>query len=278
MTSNPQVFTTAELVEADGSVKDLSANVYLSADLIAQGVTVQQLVYPLSSDKYVVYLFMRFGTVEQANAYFARYFTEHQTEIATYIEKYLTISGKAALTQSRGNSVEKPGSTLELQDTVTADTLRATANRLTGFYKSLCISLTATDSGALASITNPYDYYVNTEKVEGLTAEDSGTVSVGGTAYSWLVTPVGYTVDSSCPYSVIIANGSVVVEADYQGLILCGGTVEMHANVTAGTHTDEILRDVGDYLAGYSGGTNDEGTKESWNLHKLVSYQKWTKQ
>lgn len=278
VTSNPQVFTKAQITEANGSIKDLTANVQLAAELITQGVMVQQLVYPLSSDKYVVYLFIKFGTVEQANTYFAQYFTEHQTEIATYLENYLSISGKAALTQSRGNSIEKSGSTLELQEPVTTDTLRATANRLAGFYKNLCINLTTTDSGALASITNPYDYYVNAERVRSLTAGDSGTVSVGGASYFWLVTPDGYTVNSGCPYSVIIADGPVVVAADYQGLILCGSTIEMRANVTAGIHTDEILRDVGDYLAGYSSVTNDDGTKESWNLHKLVYYRKWTKQ
>lgn len=278
ITSNPQVFNKNEITETDGSIKDLTANVQLSAELLARGVTVQQLVYPLGGDRYVVYLFMRFAAVEQANAYFAQYFAAHQAEIASYLQKYLTVSGQAALTQSRGNSIAKSGSTLELQEAAAADTLRATANRLAGFYKNLCVNLTTTDTGALPSVTNPYDYYVNTDKVRSLTAEESGTVSVGGSSYSWLVTPNGYTVNGSCPYSVIVADGSVIVTADYNGLIFCGSTVEVNANVTAGTHTNDILDDVGDYLVGYGNDIVDGGVKESWNLDKLVYYQKWTKQ
>lgn len=265
ITSNPQIVA--------GPVGDLTGQVSLSGDLQTNyGAAVQQLTYPLGGGQFVVYFFMKFDTVEHANAYFRSYFETNPETVDEYLRKYLTIWGEAATLQSRGYTVSGSDSTLKLQDCVAGSMLLATANRLAGFYENLRVNLTTTVTNNPYGATNPYDYYV---KSASLPDADSGSVM----GCYWYATNGDYTVETGCPYSVIIAGGSVTVNADFTGLILCGGTVYLNASVNAGTFTDDLLSDMSAYMNGYGqSDDDDEDVKQSWNLDKLVYYRNWSKQ
>lgn len=278
VTANPQIFTAAQLLDGSGRARDLTAGMSVGG---VPGASVLQLTYPLSSGQYVVYFFLKFDTVQHANEYFKSYFTAHKDTVAEYLAKYLTIAGQADIIQTRGYTVSGSGSSLALQEYITGNALDSTVVRLAGFYKSLCINLTTISSVTDPSITNPYDYYVDAGKVSGLGGPVTGTFPVsGGTAY-WLVSPGDVVVSAggSTQYSVIIAAGNVTVNTDYAGLILCGGTLTLNANINVGTNTDTALSSMSAYLKGYGRGEDDEkDPKQSWNLDQLVYYRNWSKQ
>ena len=89
--------------------------------------------------------------------------------------------------------------------------------------------------------------------------------------------------DSASAPALIIAAGNVTVSEDYQGLILCGGTVTVKngATIRAGENMDPLLLAAQAYLVNYgSNSTPEENVpeKKPWALDELVYYRNWSKQ
>ena len=275
MTSNPMVVRASSQAELE--LDNYSATLP-TEQVTRYGASVTKLVYPLGTEttgkQYVIYLFMKFDTVDHANAFFKDYFEKDPAAIRAYLSGYLNISGQATALKSRGYVLADSG---ELLGGDGEKFVTRTSDRLAGFYKNLCVSLTTNKTSATA--TNPYEYYVNDGKVR--TAPQP--VTTLGDGRSWVVSSGGYTVDSASAPALIIAAGNVTVSEDYQGLILCGGTVTVKngATIRAGENMDPLLLAAQAYLVNYgSNSTPEENVpeKKPWALDELVYYRNWSKQ
>lgn len=267
MTSNPQV------MESEGL--DLTT---LSAK---SGRATTALAYPLgSTGKSVVYLFMKFSSIEEANSYFEGYFANNKAKVQEYLDKYVTISGQVrdGSFLTRGWVCSDVSGAVQLRTSVVAwESMADTALRWGKFYSNLSTTLTTQTSPDTAG-TNPYDYYVDSSKI---TADDGGSVEIDGETCSWKVTSGSYEVKSASEPQLIIAGGNVRVSTDYQGLILCGGTIQVDrtATITSGKNASVLLGKASKYLRNYgTGGTGGAGQdKENWSMDQLVYYRNWNK-
>ncbi len=275
LTSNPVVIKVSSGQEPD--LTQFTATLPTEVKT-KYGASVVKLVYPLGTEtvekQFVVYLFLKFDTVDHANAYFKDAFSKNPKDIQEYLTGYLDVQGRASALKSRG---------YVLTDDVLAGGdgekfATRTSDRLARFYQNLCVSLTTNKTSADAK--DPYAYYVLEDKVRFLGAPVWGALSDGK---KWYVTGGDYTVDSDAAPTLIIAAGNVVVKHDYQGLILCGGTitVQSDATVSSGESVDALLLAVQDYLVNYgSNSTPDDDVpeKKTWGLDELVYYRNWSKQ
>ena len=154
---------------------------------------------------------------------------------------------------------------------------------------------TLIDSNTMTTANNPFDYIVDTARVDAVNgtftfADESGNI-VG------LVTDGDYAITSSenlyPDLRVIIAAGDVTVYRNFKGLVICGGTIDIQGNVTMEADESLVIQafnsfntnDPTDRLASYLlhganetlGDAVDPGDVDGWNLDTLVTYRNWTK-
>jgi len=253
------------------------------------GFSLAQRQYSFPGGQKINYYFMEFNDPISANAYFEEYFAKNSGQISSYLgtTSNLNAAGTSTLGYTiRGNdgvyTVSRPNG-------VTFDCagMRSTFNQL---------KKTLIDSNTMATATNPYDYIINREKMDALSGtreftltEDGATKTVG------VVTRGAYVIDGSSEQSdlrLVIAEGDVTVSANYEGLVICGGTIHIRNNLTMTANESDVLKafnatgldetdTLGSYLA--HGGSEsmgdavDPGDVDGWNLDTLVTYKNWTK-
>lgn len=280
---NPEVVTTGT---ATGTLN--AAGQQLAAQ---HGFTLARRQYSFTGNQKINYYFMEFNDPGSANAYFEEYFAKNSGQIGSYLGT--TSNLNSISTSTLGYTIRgKDGVyTMSRPNGVTFDCtgMRSTFNQL---------KKTLIDSNTLATETNPYDYIVNEDKMNALagTARTFSLTENGTTKVVGVVTNGTYAIDGSSGQSdlrLVIAKGDVTVSANYEGLVICGGTINVIGdNITMTANESEVLKafnatgaDATDTLGSYlsHGGSEsvgeavDPGDVDGWSLDTLVTYKNWTK-
>lgn len=234
----------------------------------------------------LIYFCFKFPTPEDANRYFADYFTAHSEEIQKYLNLYCSsysLADSPILGAAGGvYDTDSEGALSLLGATAIPP---ATLEAIRTSYSNLCVTLTRTEDDSDAE--SPYYYYVNTGE---LASAGTGALPLNGEDRVVVTTSADYRVSLAAPtVNVIIASGSVTVDRDFTGLIIAGGDVTLNAAVTASRElVAEALQalvnpDGNGYLylnpehisPAYSSKDSDIGS--IWDLSALVTYENWTK-
>jgi hypothetical protein len=237
----------------------------------------------------IAYLFLTFDSQEHANQYFKGYFSHHSDNINKYLGTYLDFYRSAPSVMGSGNTYTgtvTDGSVSDsgLENASSEDVLSAAAKQYQSQYKNLCSTLTTSLSSSAA---NPYEYIVNTAKVEELSDAVTKFTNDSGET-------VAVIVKGNCKIQdvadldklkIIIATGDVTVEKAFNGLIISGGTVTMRASLACDEGVSSALQAVdgeGETLLSYlnigsnTGGSLIGGTGgSSWEVDDLVNYSEW---
>ena len=243
---------------------------------------------PGTGNQWIHYYFMEFDDSVTASAYFEAYFAEHSDQMNSYLGADSNLN--AAGTSTLGYTIRgKDGNYIVSQPNgVTFDCsgMRSTFNQL---------KKTLIDSNTMTTTNNPFDYIVDTDRVDAVNgtftfADESGNI-VG------LVTDEDYAITSSenlyPDLRVIIASGNVEIDRDFTGLVICGGTIDIWGDVTMKAdeslviqafnsfNTDDPTDRLSSYLLHGANETLDDavdpGDVDGWNLDTLVTYRNWTK-
>ncbi len=257
------------------------------ADLAARhGFHMVSRQYSFPGGQKINYYFMEFNDPVSANAYFEECFAKAGNQMASYLGSGSNLNSTG--TSTLGYTIRgKDGNyTISQPNGVTFDCtgMRSTFNQL---------KKTLIDSNTLAAESNPYDYIVDDTKMA--TVSGRKEFELDGKVVG-IVTDGSYTVNGATGQNdlrLIIAEGDVTVSADYEGLIICGGTIHIRNDVIMTANETEVLQafnaiydgDTTDTLGSYlsHGGSEaagdgvDPGDVDGWNLDTLVTYNNWSK-
>ena len=292
VTSNP--FICADSSVPTGVSLNIDKTLWSGKTFASYGASVKQVLlnYPGAAGYKIAYYFMQFDTEANANAYFKDYFSNNTANIKTYLDGYLSDYNSPATVQSAGWTLKKntDGSYSLGTQPVQSGSLNTT--QLSTMFSQLTHTLFA--SGKYTDDTNPYTYFVDTDKISSLPKtgvvefkDDSGNV-VG------IVTNGDYTItdktEEPTPETVcvVIASGNVTVSRNFTGLVIAGGDITLNASVNVNSSETQVTAAMsakttgGDILSSFlkNGAANSStsgGSGSSWNLDKIVTYQNWSK-
>ena len=297
---NPFLVTSQDLLatNADGSYKwiTLTEEAQQRANQYGYKLTARQYAFPGQN---VIYCFMEFTELNKANTYFEERFGKYNNQL----NNYLTNDSNAVIEYSNLN-VSDSSSTYgySLSGSGAANDpyalsrptrtqfypagMRATFNQL---KKTLIDGNTRVDE----NIT-PYKYIVDTAKVTALDNGDPKYFYLDGRVLG-VVVDGSYAISSTTPSSMrlVIASGDVTVSADYNGLIISGGSITLSGDGVDIIHDESGVLNAFEAIAGGDPrdtmgtyllhGVNEgedaveAGGVEGWNLDTLITYENWTK-
>lgn len=252
-----------------------------------------QLIYKNVGDTHLVYFCLKFPSTDMANAYFKDYYASNKAVIQKYLDLYtngVLLSGTATKNLA-GEAFTFNGTTLS--DTIidANGVPAASIDGITSNYNNLRVTLsrTAVDTSGAATA---YDYYVDSAQMNGLNGVQ---VYALNSVPKVLVTNGGCTIDDTMDSNIhiVIASGNVIVQRDYSGLIIAGGTVTLNNNVTADrAKVSEALQALMYYnkddkkneyyflnpahISPFNS-NGSVGSDDVWNMNVLVTYQNWGK-
>ena len=244
----------------------------------------------------VIYCYMRFEDPSAENEYFEKYFKEHADNMSRYLvdgEVLSDLNPTSGTIYSLGYTIQndqnKEGAYAVSRPSGKIDStgMRSTYNQL---------KTTLVDANTEPNADNPYNYIVNETKLNQL-----GSTEVREFTCTWIdngarktakgiATRGAYAVDEYTDSSMrlIIAAGDVTVTKNYNGLIICGGTIRILNTVDMSAKPDDVMHvfdavdSTGTALREYlrEGITGSDGASSSgdgWKLNSLVTYKNWTK-
>ncbi len=243
----------------------------------------------------LIYFCMQFPTAENANAYFADYFTEHAEDI----QKYLNIYCAEGYALDDDLSLGSAGGVYDTADDETGafDLIGATGvppttlEAISDSFSNLCVTLSRADDGGDSGAATPYAYYVDDIQLKALGGSElyyhDGVVKA-------VASSGDYTVGSGTPDTVhvVIAAGNVTVSREFTGLIIAGGNVILKADVTADRAAvadalQALEYEVSENWYAYRflnpehiapvNSSMDQSGDYGWNMNALVTYENWAK-
>lgn len=226
----------------------------------------------------VGYIFINFTNQEKANEYFKDYFTAKPNSIQQYLDIYLDLSRYSpTLTEiTKGNTYRNTGNA----DGVKWENIlgsKAFPNSQADFYAKFYAGVSQSQ----------LDNYINTANLNALAS--GTTLKFGGTDSN----PMAVVVKGNYTYPVkltnlrvIIASGDVSINAEFSGIIICGGTVNVNGNVNYSAPSAQVLTSktsdgktpLSDYLNTDLFNGEQSTAENKWSPDKLVSYSNWQKQ
>ena len=269
-----------------------------------------QPVYTNFSNQVVIYYFLKFNDTydgenlvysseENANRYFKDYMAANPTDIQSYIKKYLTISSSNVASQTMGNFFVGGGENVTFRQFLSngqATGVLANAKEYQTLYSNVCQTLSYDVSSGTAN-DNPFTYYINSEKIASEIGENTAREFVNGDIKAVVVNG-DYTYSSSSDekISLIIATGTVTIEKEYEGLVMCGGNLELKSNASLKANSSEVEKAYAAVYEGTSSKDDDRlvgdyfkvpiGENNSWSVSAadsitsisgLVTYSNWKK-
>jgi len=296
--ANPYLFSgdTAPLYDVDlntvlwtiGGVKKTLG------DYVDSAGGVKTVYVPLrgNSGQRLLYFFMQFRTKDKANEYFRDYFSQNTDRVNDYLSSYVTLSGSARSVQTDGNAyavTSDAANPLTLLSGASQSVLHISAGRLAQMYANLCATLSANRSAASTTAASPFDYVVKTDAVNAL-PDTTEFLDGTGSVAALIVHSGRYVVDAGTPDTahVILCTGDILVDREYHGLLIAGGTVEMNQSVyvspedvktafSAKNAEGKMLLDYLNINADVGSGGSTAGGVTSWAPDAMVSYENWTK-
>lgn len=236
VSSNPTIANNATEVR-----KMLSGAEIRTTDEALTGARVKTLAQPVGGDQWIVYFFMEFTDPDEANAYFKdytepdrnyaeTYFMSDNSNLKKYVDDYITITSAAQNYDTAGYTfINNPES--EKIRVYNYDPSRQSTEGYVNEYANLCSTLT---EYPINNSLTPYQYIVDTEKVEALNGGSVQFQLEGET----LAVVVDNNGESDAPYvysgtaeqqdlTIIIASGDVELTKSFNGLIIAGGKVTL---------------------------------------------------
>lgn len=267
-----------------------------------------------------VYYYLSFNSSEQANRFFLDYFNANTEFLTNYMSNYLTefiapadlgrlnLAGNMVIYNAEEDAYTIQASTTT-NDAVTEYGLMIEYNGYSEIYQALNVNLSR-NYGALTEAQRAKTVFYNTidvEKLRDYMGESgvSGPLRVSGSGYDIVlvdndsnddgISESIYTIPADSTIRVVIATGDVIVNTNFNGLIISGGSVYVQngANVTADPEGVSIALQAdqcrvldcfvdGEGLAGSGDSDEDsEGTPEADDTittDSLVSYRNWQKE
>lgn len=247
----------------------------------------------------IVYFCIKFPTPADANAYFKNYFKDNYASIQRYLDLYsrgIFLNNPLTPNLAGGMYTFNTGTSTEDASDDTRNMIDATSvpastiQEISDSYANLCVTLSkAIEGGGEAS---PYEYILDTNQMDALT----GTVkySKDGAVRAVVTNASNYKVSDALalgPVNLIISSGNILVDADFTGLIITKGSVDLLHSVTADSAAaTEALQALltgggGNYLNPKYFSSEDETSEDMqngtasdfWDLNKLVTFENWKK-
>lgn len=270
-----------------------------------------QTVCTTIANQTIVYYFLRFNETydsknnlvysaeENANRYFKDYMAQNPDDVQGYIKKYLTISSSNVATQTMGNFFVGGGETVTFRNFLSngqATGVLANAKEYQVLYSNVCQTLSYNVKSNVES-DNPFTYYINSEKIKAEITEGEAREFVNGNIKAIVVNgDYEYKSTPGDGISLIIATGKVTVSKDFEGLIMCGGNLELKGNanleansakvekayaaIYEGTASKDDDRLVGDYFKvpiGVNNSWSSSASDSITSISGLVTYSNWKK-
>jgi len=279
----------------------------------------------------LVYYYLDFGSEKAANEFFRLYYENDKDGIDSYVKTYIndikvnnSLSELNANLHLAGNMVkfDNAGDVVLVEDTIDedasiADALSDNREKWESSFKGYSAKMVA-DATTLTEVEEGRSIYENLVIPD---AELSGYVRAGNKSYfengatKALVvnnrddstpTTIGYG-DVSGGVHMVIATGDLILDTNFNGLILCEGTVKlgkncnkvtsdpievrkaMSAKIDATNYVADLFLDNSAYLTGTETSTEvgghgmteleDEIAREDdyIKVNDLIVYEKWTK-
>lgn len=278
-------------------------------------------VFIPSNGETLVYYYLKFQSTEEAERFFKDYYEIHKEKMDRYTGLYaaggirsnagftrLTVAGDyliATANGADGNSVvlhESAGIKNREEDLEKEiSTYRSTFSGLTTALTTNYLSLTLEEKAR----GDVFENLVKKEALDAYVGSGTRTFTVeDGTGVKAILTGENtYSYDGDPKVVLIIANGNVVLNAPFEGVIFADGSVTMKAGAsvksaknadkmseivrvlqTKHSNADEtkpldFIRNAQDYvLAGTALTKDEDGYKRNWvDFSDIVSYQNWSK-
>jgi hypothetical protein len=252
---------------------------------------------PVQSGHRTLFLFMKFDLREEANDYFRNYFTNNSDEIEDYIKNYLPnigLLGNLDNVQASGvyYTIGANGEPVLSELPATEySALTSNSERLKTMFGNITRSLS---SSVQTNAANPYEYIVNSEKVNSLSTLAPTYFEGEGNILSAIINcNQPYRLLSSIieiedgEINLVISTGNIVVDRDFEGLIISNGYIQLRNNATVTATPNALIPSMGaKNAAGETFSsflnlsvTDDsfEGTggASSWDMASLVYYENW---
>lgn len=293
-------------------------------------------VYRPSADNSVklVYYYLDFQKQEDANKFFKQYYANNKTKMDNYISHYISDIQFGNLESMNvniaGNILKKGdgGQYTLVEDGLSEITSNSAFSSSMKYYKNtytaLCTKLVndyslLQDPDKIRKADVNQGLFANVIKIEDLDDATTPLLQSGWFSGNYIcfgenrTTPVGYYVNNlSAPYSVpnssdlrvIIARGDVILDHDFTGIIICGGTLTLKngariikdadgvsdalkqpfhdMNVASSTKTDvlaiQLFRDGSNGLENNVSGGTGGSAGDHVEIENLVTYMNWNKQ
>jgi len=288
--TNPMIFYSGSppvyAVDYDAVLWNINGDDKRLRDYISDVIPVNRQIVGTGIQQTLLFLFMEFPNKDTANAYFRDYFSQNAFEIEGYTELYLDLYRGPQSAQTSGVyytnwGIGEPGS----------DTINVSA-RLSDMFRNYCRSLSS--SIQVSDNTTPFTYVVNEAAVTGL--DDGITLfeDSDGIVRSVIINCNGSSVNyvrsileiDDSEINLILSTGNIIVNADFEGLIISNGYIQLQSDVKAAPH--DIIPSMG---AKNSEGVMfgdflnlliiddeyDSGGTSSWDMSALVYYENWHK-
>ncbi len=204
---------------------------------------------------YVAHFFLSFDSPEKSNQFFADYFDYSQdTSMATIknsLIAYLATEGlDYRVAKVASGSFYEDSNYDNIRDTLetTIDRLRSEAQFMSEIFENFCKTLSNVKFEEDENATDPFDAYVNKEKVdslgEGVNAEVEFKIKDKTVAI--ITNKPNITIDNDSKFSnvcLIISTGNVTVERNlFKGLILCDGTLTISSTCNFVQSDEDIVK------------------------------------
>ncbi|MBR4450775.1 MAG: hypothetical protein IKS39_02965 [Clostridia bacterium] len=282
------------------------------------GITLKPYYKPIGDDNVAIFFMLTFENQEKANQYYADYFNASvangdRLNIRRNLVSYLNVIGDGTVRAFTSGSM--PPAT-------GSDAMQATAPKLEDIryisekadfigkiFSNYCKTLTNAEvvpdpEKPYTLADNPYDYYVNSQKIDELFAnglDTDGDNQIDFYHRDKLTTKIvrgDYEYNGSADDAdlclIVVKDGNVTVKADFSGLIICDGDVTLDgaveftnasekvlaaysADSISGKEDGEFFKSIFnfDFASQYEDSVSAQG--DAWNVAKLVTFSKWKK-
>lgn len=292
-----------------------------SQPLSDYGAGVQRVFYQAAGASNAwVYYYLSFSSSEQANRFFHDYFNANTEFLTNYMSNYLAefiapadfgrlnLAGNMVMYNADSDTYTIQASTTT-NDAVTEYGLMIEYNGYRDTYQALNVNLSR-NYGALTEAQRAKTVFYNTIDVDMLRTYmtengASGPLRVSGSGYDIVlvdndanddgVSESVYTIPSDSSIRVVIATGDVIVNTNFRGLIISGGSVYVQngANITSDPEGVSIALQAdhckvldcfveSEALAGSADSDEDPGdateADDTITTDSLVSYRNWQKE
>lgn len=260
--------------------------------------------YPMNN-QYIVYYYVEFGpdddgfeALQNRNEFFKDYARANPSAIQTWLGAQVDLYDGMYFSQTMGyiprmydlatNPISAKGA---------YNGIMATSTKYVDYYNNVCKTLKYSDDGGEDEFDSPFDYYVNREKIENQLPVQNSKMEFkneDGQVVAVIVNGDYTYTGNPSSLSLIIATGTVTVQSEFTGLIMCGGDIRIKSEGVSLTSRNDAVENAFYAVSGDgedASHTYDFVTQNLINnlefsendsvasdkITALITYENWTK-